>query len=264
MKRFRWLIVVPLLWGGVFLVLALFLRGSGAYEVFMRTELELATSVALLGGLAAAFAFDRGEYLRRAWLFVAAAIALAWSTAYLSPLGFEAMGETPLLVLRAVLVSASNLSLIVGVYMLARTWRVAGLTLPGPTLGKVAVVAATILLAFGLAGPGIVTFGGRLLGGDLTAAAGAASAFGDMVTLILIGPLLLTALALRGGLFVWPWALLTTSCVAWLFYDSFYTIGPMLGLSQEAARIGYETCRALGCTFGGAAGLAQRFIAVGR
>jgi hypothetical protein len=253
-----------LLWGGVFLVLALFLRGSGAYEVFMRTELELATSVALLGGLAAAFAFDRGEYLRRAWLFVAAAIALAWSTAYLSPLGFEAMGETPLLVLRAVLVSASNLSLIVGVYMLARTWRVAGLTLPGPTLGKVAVVAATILLAFGLAGPGIVTFGGRLLGGDLTAAAGVASAFGDMVTLILIGPLLLTALALRGGLFAWPWALLTTSCVAWLFYDSFYTIGPMLGLSQEAARIGYETCRALGCTFGGAAGLAQRFIAVGR
>ena len=264
MKRFRWLIVVPLLWGGVFLVLALFLRGSGAYEVFMRTELELATSVALLGGLAAAFAFDRGEYLRRAWLFVAAAIVLAWSTAYLSPLGFEAMGETPLLVLRAVLVSAGNLSMIVGVYMLARTWKVAGLTLPGRALGKVAVVAATILLAFGLAGPGIVTFGGRLLGGDLTAAAGAASAFGDMVTLILIGPLLLTALALRGGLFVWPWALLTTSCVAWLFYDSFYTIGPMLGLSQEAARIGYETCRALGCTFGAAAGLAQRFIAVGR
>jgi hypothetical protein len=52
--------------------------------------------------------------------------------------------------------------------------------------------------------------------------------------------------------------------VAWLFYDSFYTIGPMLGLSQEAARIGYETCRALGCTFGAAAGLAQRFIALGR
>lgn len=264
MKRYRWLVVLSLVWGVLFLVLATLLRNASVYGTFLRIEIELAKLAAMAGGLAAAFAFQRGEYLRRAWLFVGGSSAFFLvRDLTLAPLGFEAMGETSLLVVRAILVSLGNVSMIVGVYMLARTWKVAGLTLPGQPRGQAAVQLTTIALAIALAGPGAWTFGSRLLSGDLTAAAGVASALGDMVTLILIGPLLLTALALRGGMFAWPWALLTTSCVAWLFYDSFYTVGPLLGLSDEAARIGYETCRALGCAFGGAAGLAQRWIALG-
>lgn len=260
----RWLVGLPLLWGGVFVVVANLLLGTPAYEVFLRSEIEAAKLVSLVGGLAAALAFERGEYLRRAWFLVGGSTGFFLvRDLTLAPLGFEAMGETPLLVVRAVLVALGNVSMVIGVFMLARTWKVAGLALPGRPRGQVGVVLLTIAFALALAGPGAWTFGSRLLSGDLTAAAGVFSALGDMATLVLIGPLLLTALALRGGLFAWPWALLTTSCVAWLFYDSFYTVGPLLGLSDEAARIGYETCRGLGGTFACAAGLAQRFIVRG-
>lgn len=262
---FRKLLVFPLLWGALFLVLSAVLWGTSAYPPFLRTEIELVKVLAAAGGFAAALAHRRGDYLRRAWFLV------GLSTCFflvrdltIAPFGFEAMGETPLLALRAVLVFLGNLVMVVGVFMLARIWRVAGLTLPGRPRGQLAVVLVAAAFALALAGPGVVTYGARLLAGDLSAAAGVASALGDTATLLLIAPLLLTALALRGGMFAWPWALLTLSCVAWLFYDAFSTLGPALGLGADATRTGAELCRALGSTWACSAGLAQRWIALGR
>jgi hypothetical protein len=81
-----------------------------------------------------------------------------------------------------------------------------------------------------------------------------------MLSLCLIAPLLLTALALRGGLIGWPWALLTTSYVAWLLYDAVLVYGPSLGADPATVRLASEVCRALGCTYGFSAGLAQRAV----
>ena len=258
------LVFFPLLWGAAFLVLNAWLLGTSSHGAFLRTYIELSKVLAFLGALAAAAAHQRGEHLRIAWTFVACSTGFFLvRDLTLAPLGFPAMGETTLLALRGVLVILGNLSMVTGVFLLARTWRVAELTLSVPPRGRSAVLLVTTVLALALAGPGVVTFGGRVLRGDLTAVSGVASAAGDLVVLILIAPLILTALALRGGMFAWPWALLTTSTVAWLFYDAFWALGPTLGLSPDEARTAYELCRGLGCTFSASAGLAQRWIALG-
>jgi hypothetical protein len=86
---------------------------------------------------------------------------------------------------------------------------------------------------------------------------------GDAISLFLIAPLLFTALALRGGLFGWPYSLLTTSYVAWLLYDASLAVGPAIGLGAAGARVVSELFRALGCLFGFSAGVAQRFVVQG-
>ena len=125
------------------------------------------------------------------------------------------------------------------------------------TVGLVGLLAAVF------AGPAVLRNAGPLMAGDLSRAAGVFSALGDMVSLWLIAPLLLTALALRGGMFGWPFALLTASYVAWLGYDALAVVGPGLGLDAHAARTGAELFRALGCLYGFSAGLAQRAVVSG-
>jgi nicotinic acid phosphoribosyltransferase len=58
----------------------------------------------------------------------------------------------------------------------------------------------------------------------------------------------------------WPWALLTASNVAWLLYDALDVLGPALGFDARATRTSTELFRALGCTLGFTAGLAQRAV----
>jgi hypothetical protein len=79
----------------------------------------------------------------------------------------------------------------------------------------------------------------------------------DIVTLCLITPLLLTAVALRGGSFSWPWGLLTASRLAWLLYDASEAFGASLGPAGFPLP---ELFRGLGENFLCAAGLAQFLV----
>jgi hypothetical protein len=223
--------------------------------------MELAKALALGGAVAAALAFERGDYLRRAWLLIAGCMALLLlRDATLLPLGFDGMGERRLAGLRGLLVVLANLSQIAGTWMLARAWRRATLALPVSRLSQVVLAAVVVAAALGVTGPGMVQ-NARLIGrGDVAALTGFASAVGDAVSLFLIAPLLLTALALRGGLFGWPYSLLTTSYVSWLLYDATIAVGATVGLEAAGARTVSELFRALGCLFGFSAGLAQRFV----
>lgn len=262
--RYSFLVLFPLLWAAAFLAGDATFHGTPYYRTFLRTEIEMVKALALVGSWAAALQFERGDYLRRAWFLIGGCMALLLlRDLTLAPLGFAAMGERNLDILRGVLVVAGNLSQVVGTWILARAWKVADLTLPGSQRGRWAVVAGAIVLSSAFAGPAVVTSTNRVLGGDLTALAGAASALGDMISLCLIAPLLLTALALRGGLFARPWALITICYVAWLLYDAVLVLGPLLGLSTDGTRTGSELFRALGCTFGFTAGLAQRDVVAG-
>jgi hypothetical protein len=254
--RFRLLVVFPLAWVAAFLLGDSLLHGTPQHAVFVRTQIELAKALSLLGAWAAARVFERGDYPRRAWLLIAACSALLLlRDLTLAPLGFEAVGARRLALLRGVLVVAANLAQVLGTWILARAWRRASLSLPGSRASRFAVTVATIALSLAFAGPAFVTNVGRVRAGDLTAAAGAASAFGDIVSLCLIAPLLLTALALRGGLIGWPWSLLTASYAAWLGYDAV-----LVGLGPDAVRSAAEAFRALGSTLGCSAGLAQFLV----
>jgi len=258
--RFRVLLVAPLVWAGVLGLGHLLLHGGSAYDAFLRTEIEMAKAMTLLGSWAAALAFERGAYLRRAWFFIGLCMALLLlRDLTLAPIGIEQVG-VDIALLRGVLVVLANISQILGTWMLARAWRVADLALPGPRWGQLGMLVASVVMAGVLAGPGVVANGGRLVEGDLTVIPSAASALGDAISLVLIAPLLLTALALRGGLLAWPWALLTTSYLAWLLYDAALVFGPTLGLDNPSVRILSELFRALGCLYGFSGGMAQRLV----
>jgi hypothetical protein len=259
--RYRAFVAFPFLWAAAFLLADALAYGSSGYPVFLRTEVELAKTMALAGALGAALALEHGDYLRRAWLFVAGCMALLLlRDLTLAPFVSGALGARGLDLVRGVLVVGANLSQVIGTWMLARAGERAGLGVPASRGAQWGVLFLAVLLAAAFAGPGVVLNTGRVLNGDLGALTGAASALGDMVSLCLIAPLLLTALALRGGLIGWTWTLLTASYVAWLLYDALLVLSPSLGLGPHAARTGSEVFRALGCTFGLTAGLAQRAV----
>lgn len=264
MNRFHALLALPLVWGAVFLGLDALFFGTPAYMTFLRSEIEAAKVLTLVGSWAAALAFARGDYLRRAWFFVGGCMALllARDAMTLTPL-FRGVDRRSLDVAAGVLVALANVSQVIGTWMLARTWKVAQLALPGTRTAQWLTVGVVGLLAAVFAGPSVIRSGGLLLGGDLTRAAGVFSALGDMISLWLIAPLLLTALALRGGVFGWPFAFLAASYVAWLGYDAVGVLGPDLGLGAPATRTASELFRGLGCLFGFSAGLAQRQVVRG-
>jgi hypothetical protein len=261
MSHFQRLAVLPLAWAAVFLALDAVLYGSGGYNTFVRTEVEAAKALTLIGSWAAALAFEKGAYQRKAWFFIGACMALLLcrDLVTLTPL-LRGLGPRAVTVLAGILVLAANVSQVIGTWMLARTWKVAQLELPGSRTAQLATVAVVGLLAAAFAGPSVVISGRAVLAGDLTRASGVASGLGDMISLWLIAPLLLTALALRGGLFGWPFSLLTASYAAWLGYDALAILGPHLGLGPHASRTGAELFRALGCLFGFSAGMAQRTV----
>jgi len=256
----RALAVFPLAWLVAFLIGDTLLQGTPSHATFLRTEVELAKLLNLLGAWAAAVSFDRGDYLRRAWFLIGACMALLLLRDLTLLPGVAAALGSSHAALRGVLVVVANASQVVGTWILARAWQRASLALPGTQASQWGVRIGAIALAVAFAGPGIVSNLGRAAGGDWGALAGAASALGDMISLCLIAPLFLTALALRGGLFAWPFWLLATSYVAWLLYDAALVLGPALGLGAAAVVTAAEAFRGLGSTLGGAAGFAQREI----
>ena len=264
MSRFQRLAVLPLVWAAVFLALDAVLFGRPGYPTFLRVEVEAAKALTLIGSWAAAFTFEKGAYQRRAWLFIGGCMALLLTRDFvnLTPV-FQGLDPHTLATLAGVLVAAANVSQVIGTWMLARTWKVAQLELPGSRAAQWATVAAVGVVAAAAAGPGVWRSAVAVAQGDLTRASGVASGLGDMLSLWLIAPLLLTALALRGGLFGWPFSLLTTSYLAWLGYDLLAILGPELGLGPHASRTGAELFRALGCLYGFSAGLAQREVVTG-
>ncbi len=258
--KFRWLVVIPIAGALLFLVLDTLLAGSGTHATFRRVEMELVKSASLAGSLAAAFAFGRGEYLRTAWLFVSGCMFLLLTRDLIGAIPGVEWNQGGTRWLLGAFSVLANLSQVIGTWMLARAWHRAGMGFPGPFVAKAAVFSAAILLAGAFGGPPLVTHAGRIASGDGAAVTMFASGVGDIVSLCLIAPLLLTAVALRGGLLGWPWALLTVSYLMWLGYDASHVLGPALGAEAATVSTVNETFRTLGCLFGMSAGLAQRFV----
>jgi TRAP-type C4-dicarboxylate transport system permease small subunit len=92
---------------------------------------------------------------------------------------------------------------------------------------------------------------------------GLGSDLGDLVGFCFIAPVFLTALALRGGLLAWPWALLTAGFMGWVGYDIVNTVVRVLaGMNQLPfhLRILAEVFRSFACTFTFIAGISQRLV----
>jgi hypothetical protein len=250
--RFRWLALFPLLYAALFIAIAGWLLGGDALAPFVAGQRILVRILAAVGCYAAVSGFERGDHLRRAWLWLGAgtvAIFLrdvlrlfpAFQPASAGP------GEQALLSALGIL---SNLALLTGIWLLARSWRMAAIVLPGGRSGAMAVVVVTAALALAVAGPAALDSAQAVAGGDWNSLVLLVSAVVDVITLCLVAPLLLTAVSLRGGLFVWPWALITASQLSWLLYDAAAGLGPWVP----------DVFRGLAENYLFAAGLAQLFV----
>jgi hypothetical protein len=253
---FRSLAVAPFVLTALTAVILLFTPAPLREEVSLG-EVDVSKLLALGGMAAAALAFERGDYLRRGWgtwtatyVFLLGRDALLLGQAHVPPMWFD--------LARSLLVTAANACVIVAAWTLARAWGVAGLEHPGSTTGKRALAAAAIAAAVLLAGPTLVVDVRALSSGTFATFGSVSSDLGDIVSLSLIAPLALTALAVRGGTLRWPWTLLTASLVAWLLYDALYTVPDYLHAAAGGTRLVSEQFHVLAGACAGAAGLAQR------
>ena len=262
--KLRLLLVWPFVLAAALLVLVKLTAGTPSYGWSMHVEIEILKALALVGCWVAAFAFDRGDYLRRAWFLSGLCYALllvrdvalgAWTPWAPGP----RIAGVPTEVVESVLVFVANVCAVWGTLLLARAWQVAGLGEADSVGRRRALLGLALVVALVVVGSNVHTDVMALLGGNLNALVILASDVGDVVSLALIAPVLLTALAMRGGLLLWPWALITASMVGWLFYDASTSVGHMVRGSESLLVTG-EVFRSFACSFGFVAGLAQRLV----
>src|SRR5262249_43621911 len=121
---------------------------------------------------------------------------------------------------RGAMTLAANIAGAIGAFLLARAWSVAGLIHPGSKGAKIAMYGAGVVIALATAGHATLIDFHSILNGDPQRIPAFASDLGDIAGLVLVAPVLLTAIALRGGLLAWPWTLMAASQISWLLYDA--------------------------------------------
>jgi len=259
--RFRWLAVFPLLYAAAFLLAAWWLRGAApALALFVPGQRIVVRILAVAGCFVAASVFERGDHLRRAWLWLgwgAVAILLRDLLRLLPPFQPASAGPGAQIIVSGLGI-LSNVALLAGVWALARSWKMAAIELPGGRSGIIAVAAVTAVLAVAVAGPGALKNARELAAGDWGSLILFVSAVADIISLCLITPLLLTAVSLRGGVFSWPWGLITASQLSWLLYDAAAGLTPALGL--RGFPVMAETFRGMAENYLFVAGVAQYLV----
>jgi hypothetical protein len=216
-----------------------------------RLEGVAVKALAALGAAAAAFAFGPRSRLRPAWATVAVAYAL------LAAKTFPVAGGDLLPAHLGTL--AANLLAPLGSFLMVRAWYGAGLTPAIPLVRRWALPALTFALALAVAGPSLVA-DVRRMGHDPSATLLVFSWLGDIASITLLAPLLLIALAMRGGRLAWPWGLLAAGEVCWLLYDLVPSLAPGLVSSVDGVRALAEVMRSSACLLHAAAGLAQVLV----
>lgn len=217
----------------------------------------MAEAAATLGCFIAATSFEWRDYLARAWALQGLMYALLLMRCL--GLAFGVLTGSPSAILTdGIITSAANIGGIFSTWMLARTGHMAGIDFAiSPTLRR-AAWAVALVVAVAASGPGLVTAGQNFADGKMGALVSVASRTGDIFSFVLIAPLLLTALALRQGLLVWPWALLTASGLCWLGAD--FANAAFLHLPNNQVGPLFDIFRFPACLFVMTAGIAQRWV----
>jgi hypothetical protein len=247
------LLALPLAFASVFAIAAMS-AGESSIGPVLAAEIEAGRLLALGGAIAAAWTFDPGDYLRRAWLMGAACfgLLLVADAASLPLVAATLGGRTELY--RGLVSLVANAWWIAQIWMLAHAWTVAGFEEPASGMSY----AGAALLAAAIEGGPFVHDARAVFAGRLVALTDVAAEIGAAVGLALLVPVMRTAWTMRGGLLRWPWGLLTASGLGWALLDGVTAIGDATGSSGPRFQIANEACRALACGFFCAAGLAQR------
>ncbi|QSQ19483.1 hypothetical protein JY651_29715 [Pyxidicoccus parkwayensis] len=186
-----------------------------------------ASLLSTAGTVMAARAFSPGDYLRRVWtmfavsavlLFVASSLRVGWMLA-VPEVPFELSALAPVRTLAVVVVNILNPSALV---LLALTYRRSGLQPPrswktNGLWALCAVVALAIVLPHLSHNVKLLMDGGASVAQTL---ASVVSALGDIVTILLVAPILRVAYMMRGGKLAWAWWAMAASGAMWIVYDA--------------------------------------------
>ncbi len=260
MRNKATLIAIPIVATLAYLALqSLFAEGQGR-QLFFVAEIATMKLLAAAGCFVAASRYRRSEYMGVAWYLIGIDYFLLFAKDLMFGRVLHLPGLDPETAasLRAVSVIAANLTASVGAIMLARVWHVAGIALPGSRRIQYAAMVLGVAIAVAIVGWGTWQDLHNLRH-DKEAIIAVASNLGDIVSFSAIAPILLTAIAMRGGALAWPWALVTLSNVGWLLYDMSWSFERQWALSEHTLRIIAEFWRALACALALSAGLAQRW-----
>jgi hypothetical protein len=218
MPPFKRLWLLPIVFLGAYWAITLLSPGwSQATQTLVgRTHNLIIELFGFAGCVIAALSFERGDYLRTAWMLqglslfaLAVGVAARWLPKGTLPPSSQ-----------IVLVFLSNLFEATGAWLFARTWAVAGLELPGSRWSRGGVRVLALIVALVLAGPSAYSAIVALAhGGSSGNLIPLISAIGDTIATALTAPILMTALALRGGLIAWPWIFFAASMLCWLGWD---------------------------------------------
>jgi hypothetical protein len=230
---------------------------SGEEGRMLSAANEIGKGLGVAGAIAAMLAFERGEYMWRAYgLFGLCYVLLlgADATGLAAPSTAAAFGGGVLVVLANALSVGST-------WMLARAWNVAGFEDDASARSRKRRVQAVLLVIVLLitVWP-LVTDVPALLRGEPAAIVAVGSDLGDMFTLALIAPVMLTAIAMRGGLLLWPWGLMTAGSLSWLVYDVTSDAIIAAHVDHGPLLVGSESIRLLAGGLILAAGLSQRMV----
>jgi hypothetical protein len=250
--KYRMLLLLPV-FAALALVGALALTPAADHSRIYLIEVELAKACSLVGCMAAALRFGRGDYLRGAWLLQAQCYVLILAKDFLQ----HSFAPSPRIAIASgLLILVGNAGQLVGTVMIARVWRVAGFDLASSTAKRIVVAIA---VAIGIIAGGYMSLTSlrSVMSGNLSDLVHFVSSVADIVSFALIAPFLITALALRGGSLAWTWGLLTASLLGWLLFDATLSFAPLFMSSSTHVHLVSELFRVTACAFGMGAGLAQ-------
>lgn len=167
------------------------------------------TIAAVTAGLAAARFGWTSEYVGRGWtlLFVLYAVLTVSYVLNRAELGTPAAYD--------VMTIVANVASVGAFWVFGRALKTAGLQFYGPRAVKIVVFLAAIAIACALVMPTVVD-SLRSDAGALSRIAELVSAVADMLTFILVAPLLLTLWSFRGGQLAWVYGCLALSTIGWM------------------------------------------------
>ena len=254
MKRLAY---IPLLFG--LLSLAGLLYTPELASVWMRSLLVAACFLTGISAFMTTARFSAGDRLFVCWLMIGAAYVVSGVRHGVRLLGTTVMPSLALPDLAAnAMIIAQNALIALSLLLFVLAWRATGLAMPGSRFAQLGSIVAGVAVA-------IVVGGYPLLKGLQASATNPAlviSTIGDMIGIALIVPLALPALAMRGGLLMHTWMYLAASEVAWLLYDIWWALQPMMEGGRSGSAL-LEAIRVVAITFAFAASVAQRRGLVG-
>ncbi len=263
MKKYYILLMLPIIVALLHAAVVIGFQGKGWMMKMFNYEVLLATTLSCYGFLRAMLSFKRGEYLRRGWCFMlfAALILLLSSFYYRFILGTSVTNHIGL-VFAGIALTVANMIMLIGIWVLSRTWQSAGLEFLVSRTKVRLVMASAVAIGLLFAGPTVWYGFWDLLKGNINGdmVSMIVSGISEVIALCIIAPMLLTAHALYEGPLRWPWVFLAATVLCWLGTDASFSWNSILGWSDTVSTTIRQMFQLAASIFGFSSGMAQYYV----